>query len=79
LSGNRDGINEIAFFNAPPDQMPRLIGNLFRVSLTAGLLLAPCSAGPTPIIRYAPAESLERSDVALIDGAEHEIAWPRMC
>jgi phosphatidylserine/phosphatidylglycerophosphate/cardiolipin synthase-like enzyme len=48
----------------------------FRVSLTAVLFLtslAPCVAEPAPAIHYAPAENLEHSDVALIDGARHEI------
>ena len=50
--------------------------NLFRVSLTAGLFLAslaPCLAEPAPSIHYAPGENLEHVDVALIDGAAHEI------
>jgi hypothetical protein len=52
----------------------------FRVSLTAVLFLtslAPCGAEPAPAIHYAPAENLEHSDVALIDGARHEIDWNR--
>jgi phosphatidylserine/phosphatidylglycerophosphate/cardiolipin synthase-like enzyme len=47
-----------------------------RLTLAAGLLLAtftPCSADPTPVIHYAPAENLEHIDVALIDRAEREI------
>ena len=50
--------------------------NVFRVSVTVGLLLAslaPCAADPAPIIHYAPAENLEHIDVALIDRAEREI------
>jgi phosphatidylserine/phosphatidylglycerophosphate/cardiolipin synthase-like enzyme len=50
--------------------------SLSRVSLTAALFLAlldPCYADPAPVIHYAPAENLERVDVALIDGAKHEI------
>jgi hypothetical protein len=35
--------------------------------------LAPGKADPAPVIHYAPAESLEHVDVALIDRAEHEI------
>ena len=35
--------------------------------------LAPCLADPAPVIHYAPAENLERVDVALIDRAEREI------
>jgi hypothetical protein len=48
----------------------------FRVSLTAVLFitsLAPCGAAPAPVIHYAPTENLEHIDVALIDGAWHEI------
>jgi phosphatidylserine/phosphatidylglycerophosphate/cardiolipin synthase-like enzyme len=48
----------------------------FRVSLTAVLFLtslAPCGADPAPVIHYAPTENLEHIDVALIDGARHEI------
>lgn len=48
----------------------------FRVSLTAVpflATLAPCSAEPAPVIQYAPVENLEQADVALIDGAQHEI------
>jgi phosphatidylserine/phosphatidylglycerophosphate/cardiolipin synthase-like enzyme len=47
-----------------------------RVSLTAVLFLtslAPCGADPAPVIHYAPTENLEHIDVALIDGARHEI------
>jgi phosphatidylserine/phosphatidylglycerophosphate/cardiolipin synthase-like enzyme len=50
--------------------------SLFRASLTIVLLLAalaPCLADPAHVIHYAPAENLERIDVALIDRAEHEI------
>jgi phosphatidylserine/phosphatidylglycerophosphate/cardiolipin synthase-like enzyme len=41
-------------------------------------LLAPCCitplcADPAPVIHYAPAENLERVDIALIDRAKHEI------
>ncbi|HEY8032495.1 MAG TPA: phospholipase D-like domain-containing protein [Methylocella sp.] len=43
----------------------------------AGLFLAslaqPCGADPAPVIHYAPTENLEHIDVALIDGARHEI------
>jgi phosphatidylserine/phosphatidylglycerophosphate/cardiolipin synthase-like enzyme len=35
--------------------------------------LAPRGADPAPIIHYAPAENLERVDIALIDRSEHEI------
>ena len=35
--------------------------------------LTPCCADPAPAIHYAPIENLEHIDVALIDGAEHEI------
>jgi phosphatidylserine/phosphatidylglycerophosphate/cardiolipin synthase-like enzyme len=35
--------------------------------------LAPCCADPAPVIHYAPGESLEHIDVALIDRAEREI------
>jgi phosphatidylserine/phosphatidylglycerophosphate/cardiolipin synthase-like enzyme len=48
----------------------------FRVSLAAVHFLtslAPCGADPAPVIHYAPTENLERIDVALIDGARHEI------
>jgi phosphatidylserine/phosphatidylglycerophosphate/cardiolipin synthase-like enzyme len=48
--------------------------SLLRAFLTAVLLLAalaPCSADPTPVIRYVAGEKL--SDVALIDRAGHEI------
>ena len=43
-----------------------------------GLILAlfsfsACIADPVPVIRYAPVENLEYSDVALIDQAEHSI------
>jgi hypothetical protein len=47
-----------------------------RFVLAAGLAVAPltpCCADPAPVIHYAPAENLERIDVALIDGAEHGI------
>jgi phosphatidylserine/phosphatidylglycerophosphate/cardiolipin synthase-like enzyme len=50
--------------------------NLFRISLTAVLFLglfASCSADPAPAIHYSPAENPEHVDVALIDGADHEI------
>jgi len=50
--------------------------SLFRASLTIVLLLATlaqCLADPAHVIHYAPAENLERIDVALIDRAEHEI------
>ena len=50
--------------------------NLFQVSAIFGafLTLCPqCIADPAPVIHYAPAENLEHVDVALIDGAEHEI------
>jgi phosphatidylserine/phosphatidylglycerophosphate/cardiolipin synthase-like enzyme len=50
--------------------------NLFQVSaiFAAFLTLCPqCIADPAPVIHYAPAENLEHVDVALIDGAEHEI------
>ena len=35
--------------------------------------LVPCAADPAPAIHYAPGENLEHVDVALIDGAQHEI------
>ena len=35
--------------------------------------LAPGKADPAPVIHYAPAENLEHIDVALIDGARHEV------
>jgi hypothetical protein len=47
-----------------------------RLMLAAGVFLASfisCYADPTPVIHYAPAENLEHIDVALIDGARHEI------
>jgi phosphatidylserine/phosphatidylglycerophosphate/cardiolipin synthase-like enzyme len=47
-----------------------------RLTLAAGLILAaltPCCADPAPVNHYAPTENLEHVDVALIDGAEHEI------
>jgi phosphatidylserine/phosphatidylglycerophosphate/cardiolipin synthase-like enzyme len=40
------------------------------------VILALCSQGrsdPAPKIHYAPGENLEHVDVALIDGAQHEI------
>ena len=43
------------------------------VSLFLALLTPPCCADPAPVIHYAPAENLERVDVALIDRADHEI------
>jgi phosphatidylserine/phosphatidylglycerophosphate/cardiolipin synthase-like enzyme len=49
---------------------------LFRVSLTAVLLLTALATGaadPAPIIHYAPGENVEHFDVALIDRAEREI------
>ena len=45
-------------------------------ALAALLFLAlcpPCLAEPALVIHYAPAENLERVDVALIDNAQHEI------
>jgi phosphatidylserine/phosphatidylglycerophosphate/cardiolipin synthase-like enzyme len=48
--------------------------SLLHAFLTAVFLLsapAPCSADPTPVIRYVAGEKL--SDVALIDRAGHEI------
>jgi len=50
--------------------------NLLRAAVTVVIFLAtlaPCAADPAPIIHYAPAEDLEHIDVALIDGARHEI------
>ena len=50
--------------------------SLLRASQATFLLLAPlapCCADPAPVIHYAPAENLEHIDVALIDGARHEI------
>ncbi|WP_036262170.1 phospholipase D-like domain-containing protein [Methylocapsa aurea] len=47
-----------------------------RPALTAAILFAsaaPCAADPAPRIHYAPAENLEKIDVALIDGARREI------
>jgi hypothetical protein len=35
--------------------------------------LAPCFANPALVIHYAPAENLEKIDVALIDSARQEI------
>jgi phosphatidylserine/phosphatidylglycerophosphate/cardiolipin synthase-like enzyme len=35
--------------------------------------LVPGAADPAPAIHYAPGENLEHVDVALIDGAQHEI------
>lgn len=52
------------------------MANLFRVSLTAVLVLAslaPCSADTAPAIHYSPVENLEHIDVALIDRATKEI------
>jgi phosphatidylserine/phosphatidylglycerophosphate/cardiolipin synthase-like enzyme len=44
------------------------------LGLTISLFSIPaCLADPAPIIHYAPVENLERSDVALIDQAEHNI------
>jgi phosphatidylserine/phosphatidylglycerophosphate/cardiolipin synthase-like enzyme len=48
---------------------------LFR-AITSATLLAISTvsrADPAPMIHYAPAESLEHVDVALIDSAQHEI------
>jgi hypothetical protein len=48
----------------------------FRATITVAAILALCSQGvadPAPIIHYAPGESLEHVDIALIDRAEHEI------
>lgn len=48
------------------------VGHL--LGLTISLFSIPaCLADPAPIIHYAPVENLERSDVALIDQAEHNI------
>jgi phosphatidylserine/phosphatidylglycerophosphate/cardiolipin synthase-like enzyme len=51
--------------------------SLLRASQATFLLLlaplAPCCADPAPVIHYAPVENLEHIDVALIDGARHEI------
>ena len=47
-----------------------------RARIAGCLLLAtraPGKANPAPAIYYAPAENLEHIDVALIDGAQHEI------
>jgi phosphatidylserine/phosphatidylglycerophosphate/cardiolipin synthase-like enzyme len=44
--------------------------------ITAAVVLALCSQGrsdPAPKIHYASGENLEHVDVALIDGAQHEI------
>jgi phosphatidylserine/phosphatidylglycerophosphate/cardiolipin synthase-like enzyme len=46
--------------------------NLFRAVIALGLLLVPLAqprADLAPVIHYAPAENLERIDVALIDQA----------
>ena len=50
--------------------------SLSRASITVAVVLALCSQGrsdPAPKIPYAPGENLEHVDVALIDGAQHEI------
>jgi phosphatidylserine/phosphatidylglycerophosphate/cardiolipin synthase-like enzyme len=50
--------------------------NLSRTSIAAILFLAclsPCCVDSAPVIHYAPGENLEHVDVALIDGAGHEI------
>jgi phosphatidylserine/phosphatidylglycerophosphate/cardiolipin synthase-like enzyme len=52
--------------NCAPPEPKRFCGLLLAP-------LAPTSADPAPAIHYAPAENLEHVDVALIDGAEHEI------
>jgi hypothetical protein len=43
------------------------------VSLFLALLTPPCCADPAPVIHYARRQNLEHIDVALIDGARHEI------
>ena len=50
--------------------------NLFRASIRVAAILALCTPGradPVPAVHYAPAENLEHVDVALIDGAKHDI------
>jgi phosphatidylserine/phosphatidylglycerophosphate/cardiolipin synthase-like enzyme len=50
--------------------------SLSRASIAAAVVFALCSQGrsdPAPTIHYAPIENLEHVDVALIDGAQHEI------
>jgi len=50
--------------------------NRVRASIAVALFLAsipPCSADPTRVIHYPPAENLEHVVVDLIDRPEHEI------
>ncbi|WP_051335485.1 phospholipase D-like domain-containing protein [Methylocapsa acidiphila] len=56
--------------------MLQLRTSLGRLALGIGLLLASLAGGladPAPIIHYAPAENLERIDVALINQAQSSI------